>query len=167
MKRKSTKHRAKKRKARDFDRAIAAELARLYREQHPRTFTPGVSTHRRSSEIEIDGQWITVTWDIGGALEWFAEHGTWEKSPADIAKQNARSLKFWYRQKRDRGIGMTRPAAIAELVEETGLGESTVQHTIPADNEPSAREIRADERVPPIPTLSELSELITQPPKPT
>jgi hypothetical protein len=162
MKRKSATHRPKKRRARDFDRAFAAELARLYREQHPRTFTPGVSTRRRSSEIEIDGQRITVPWDIAGALEWFAEHGTWEKSPADIAKWNALSLTFWYRQKR--GRGMTRSAAKAELVEETGLGESTVQHTIPADNEPSAREIRADERVPPIPTLS---ELIAPPSKPT
>lgn len=162
MKCKATKHRPKKRKARDFDRAIAAELARLYREQHPRTFTSGVSTQRRSSEIEIEGQRVTVPWDIGTMLEWFAEHGTWEKSPADTAKWNASALKFWYLRKH--ASGMTRSAAIAELIEETGFSESTIQHAVPADNDPpSARPIQADERVP---TAATLAELATQLPKP-
>ena len=72
----------RKRLARDYDRAFARELARAYREQHPR---PDRAVRRS---------------DIGEALDWFAQHGTWEKSPRDLAPWNALAARVYYQRAR-------------------------------------------------------------------
>ena len=116
-----------KRKARLADREYAAELARLYRERHPRIASAGMtaSTERRGL-------------DIGDALEWFAAHGTFEKTAADVAPWNALSCRVWFKRYRDGG--MSPEDAIAEIVEATGLGDRTVRGAVYSrKDKPAAR----------------------------
>ena len=106
-----------KRRARDSDRAFAAELARLYRARHPRDAFCG-----KTASTDWRGP------DIGDALEWFAEHGTWDKSAAQLAPWNAMAYRLYFDRKRAKGISSE--DAIAELVEEYQVSDRTIRGAI-------------------------------------
>lgn len=81
--------------AREFDRAFAAELARLYRERHPRSPPRGATGAILGKSYERKGV------DIGEALDYFATRGTWEKNAEDNAPWNAMACRLWYARLRD------------------------------------------------------------------
>lgn len=136
----------KKRKARLEDCIYAAELARLYRERHPRPARANASveakwiTRNDSGGTDVFKAHIILPTerrgiDIGDALEWFAAHGTFAMSPVVTARWNAMACRFWFDRKRASRLAHGLPAlssedAIAEIAEMTGLGERTVRGAV-------------------------------------
>jgi hypothetical protein len=132
---------SERRRARDFDRQFARELARLYRLRHPRrepdersidSVTPEPERQRRgrilppSARRDADNDYGIG--DIADALDWFAKHGTWERSQADAAPLNAMAYRVYYR--RLRAKQMSSEDAINELAETYGVSVQTIRNAI-------------------------------------